>query len=200
MFGGSKKPVDVVSQFTGLSGGGEVMNITHLPALADSLQISADDVVMYILPWKLAAKVPLQISLAEWTDGLRAMRIDSIDKLRQGLPNLRSEIRTANGFKMFYYFVFDWIRETETAKFVSNEAACDVWELIFPAGGKSFPLLSKWVEFIRNVYKKNISKDLWRQTHDFAQVTGDLSKYDSNAAWPTAMDEFVEWMKENSKN
>lgn len=185
------------AEFLAITSGNDVMIIEALPSLAEALRISPDDVVMYVIAWKLGAKVPLQISIAEWIDGLSAMRIDSVKKLQQALPNLRSEIATsAQQFKSFYNFAFEWVRESPGAKYLPNEGAADMWELLF--SNRNFPLLPSWLEFIRSAYKKPVSRDLWRQLLDFSLQLGSvtaLASYDPNSAWPTAMDDFVEWMK-----
>ncbi|CUG38104.1 cullin-binding protein, putative [Bodo saltans] len=181
--------------FRKLTNDGPKLTIEHLPALAEALQISTDDIVMYIIPWKLQAAVPLEISEEEWSKGMKTMRIDSIDRLRQALPNLRNDIKAANSFKSFYNFVFEWVRDGPNAKYLPNDAACDLWELLFT--GRPFPMLSKWVNFIKTVHTKSISRDLWRQTLEFAPITANLASYDTDGAWPTAMDDFVEWAKTN---
>lgn len=192
---GMFRKADIGQEFSKLCTDGQKLTIEHLPALAEALQISPDDIVMYILPWKLNSKTPLEISKEEWVEGMKTMRIESLDRLRQALPNLRNDIRMDHNFKAFYNFVFEWVRDSPNAKYLPNEGACDLWQLLF--AGRSFTMIEKWLQFIKTVHGKSVSRDLWRQTLEFAPVTMDLSKYDPDGAWPTAMDEFVEWVKKN---
>lgn len=163
----------------------------HLVALAGTLGIHEDDIVLYVLAWKLQCKTPMKISRDEWVRGLLGMRIDTMEKLKVAVPVLRNELKTSTNFRNFYNFVFDWVRESPQAKYVSTETACVMWPLIFE--GRGFPHLKLWLEFFSSVYKKTVSRDLWRQTFDFAQIS--LESYDPSSSWPTAMDEFVEWQK-----
>lgn len=173
--------------------GTDSLHPQHLVVLAEQLGIGEDDIALYVLAWKLKASEPMTIHKREWVDGLLRMRIDTMAKLKMAVPALRNELSDAINFRDFYFFVFDWTRESTASRYLPNETACTMWPLVFQT--KRFPLLKQWLDFIANVYKKGISKDLWRQTLDFSTV--DLNKYDSNGSWPTAMDEFVAWMKIN---
>lgn len=163
----------------------------HLAALASMLGISDDDIAIYILAWKLQAKKPYSITRQEWTAGFTRMKIEGIDKLKVAVPALRGEIQTPNAFKDFYFFLFDWLKETPAAKQVTNEVAVTMWPLLFK--GRHFPHLAVWLEFIEKIYKRAVSKDLWRQTLDFASCN--IASYDPSGSWPSAMDEFFEWTK-----
>lgn len=168
----------------------------HLMELATALAVNPDDIIMYIIVWKLKCQNPQTIKKDEWLKGLEAMKITSVDKLKGHLKVLRNEITTANNFRDFYGFLFDWIRDNASTKVISNETAVALWTMLFnPPSPKTFVLLPKWLEFIANVFKKPVSKDLWKQTLDFSTVS--LANYDPDSSWPTAMDEFVEWAKKN---
>lgn len=183
-----------------MTNGADLMTPEQLPNLAEKLAISTDDVVMYVIAWKLGAATPFRISLAEWTAGTRTMRITSIKDLQRALPNMRQEIVTsAAQFKKFYEFIFEWTRETEQAKFLPNESACELWELLF--ANRDFPLLMNWLEYCKTEYKKSVSRDLWKQLLEFSIQFGaesKLAQFDPEAAWPTAIDGFVEWMKKKA--
>lgn len=167
------------------------MSPQHLVALSAQLGVYEDDIVLYILAWKLQCKAPMKISRDEWVRGLLAMRLDTMEKLKAAIPVLRNELRTPSNFRSFYNFVFDWVRENNQAKYISTDTACAMWPIVFD--GRGFASLKLWLEFFSSVYKKTVSRDLWRQTLDFSQVS--LDAYDPSSSWPTAMDEFVEWRK-----
>lgn len=71
------------------------------------------------------------------------------------------------------------------------------------AGGISWsapgkPWLDWWLEFVETRHKRPINKDLWEQTEVFAKKTmedGTLGFWNAEAAWPAAVDEFVEFAK-----
>jgi DCN1-like protein 1/2 len=170
------------------------LDVQHLATLAGVLAISEDDIVLYIIAWKLGCKVPHHVSRDEWTQGFARMRIDSLARLQASLTALRAEMIPAQNFRDFYFFIFDWTRESPMAKYVTNEVALVMWPLLF--NESNFKLLPSWLEFIAST-DKPVSKDVWRQTLDFAKLQS-LSEYDPSGSWPSLMDNFVTWM-ENKK-
>lgn len=170
------------------------LTLEHFTALAELLRVQVDDIIFYILAWKLECQTPLTISRSEWVEGFKKARIDTLDKLIQSLPTLRNEIKGDAAFKQFYLFTFLWAREKSTAKYIALETAVELWKLLLT--GKSFVLLNDWLKFIEQ-YGKSVSKDLWGQTLEFLSKTKDIAGYDSAAAWPSAMDDFVAWKQKS---
>jgi hypothetical protein len=156
--------------------------------------VDPDDIVICIIAWKLQSVHPWRITKTEWSQGMARMRIDTMEKLKQAVPALRAELNNANNFRDFYYYVFDWIKDS-SSKVLSNDTACAMWPLFL---GKRFKYLDVWIEYVSTVYKKSVSRDVWKQLIDFAQISS-YDAYDPDAAWPTIMDEFVEWMKERQR-
>ena len=44
------------------------------------------------------------------------------------------------------------------------------------------------------VYKKAVTRDAWRQVLDFSYLPS-LDAYDTAGAWPTVIDDFVDWYR-----
>jgi DCN1-like protein 4/5 len=162
--------------------------------LAGKLGIDPEDIVIYILAWKLNCQKPLTITKAEWTAGMAAMRITSLSKLQSQIPTLRREIADPKSFKAFYTYIFTWCVERQGGKFLPAETACYVWKIVF--GGRSFPHLSEWLNFVGG-QSKNITRDSWNMTLDFSSTN--VENYDENGSWPTLMDDFVQWWKTQKK-
>ena len=171
------------------------LEVQHLATLASVLAISEDDIVLYIIAWKLGCKVPHHVTRDEWNQGFARLRIDSLARLQASLTALRQEIAPPQNFREFYFFIFDWTRETPMAKYVTNEVAVVMWPLLFTE--QSFKLLPQWLEFVAE-HDKPVSKDVWRQTLDFARL-GSLAEYDPAGSWPSLMDTFVGWMEKRTK-
>lgn len=70
--------------------------------------IDPNDIVMFILAWHLGATTLGEFTRDEFVEGLTALRIDSIDKLKQKLPSFRAEIKDDRTFKDFYSFMFEY--------------------------------------------------------------------------------------------
>lgn len=164
----------------------------QLMVLAEKIRVEPDDIVVYMIPWKLDAKKPMAITRQEWCDGWSRLSIESIARLKDAVPALRRELERDASFKDFYKFVFDWLRESASARVISNETAVTMWPLLYAK--RPFPVLNDWIEFIANVNGKPIRKDVWHMTLDFA--TSDVNQYDDEGSWPSLMDDFVKWYTE----
>jgi DCN1-like protein 1/2 len=56
-----------------------------------------------------------------------------------------------------------------------------------------------WLKFLNEKWTNSVNKDMWNETYRFHLETmkdETLSFWDENSSWPTAIDEFVGWMKE----
>ncbi|KAI9711700.1 MAG: Scaffold-type E3 ligase [Bogoriella megaspora] len=85
------------------------------------------------------------------------------------------------------------------------ESAIEYWRTLFGGGDsilwktKTAPWLDFWIEFLETKIKKSVNRDLWDQTLVFAErVMRDesLKWYDDESAWPSVIDEFVEWVRD----
>lgn len=107
-------------------------------------------------------------------------------------------------FARVYKYTFD-IAKTPGSKAVSLEAANAFWELLFTSElsavkwqSATTPWLSWWKEFLESSWKRSVNKDMWVQTLKFAELTLSdeaLSFWNEDSAWPSVIDEFVEWVK-----
>ncbi|KAJ4488567.1 DUF298-domain-containing protein [Lentinula aciculospora] len=70
-----------------------------------------------------------------------------------------------------------------------------LWSVIL---SPKYPVMQEVLEFIsenESVYKAT-NKDLWTMMLEFCEtVKPDLQDYESDGAWPTLLDDFVEWKK-----
>lgn len=81
------------------------------------------------------ANIMCEYSKEEWTTGFTRMNVDSIDKLRGKLPELRGELRDPQRFQDVYNFAFSWAREVMLLNSERGFA-----HLIFAAGGFTWGL------------------------------------------------------------
>lgn len=78
-----------------------------------------------------------------------------------------------------------------------KEVAVPTWKLVFSATtAVKYKSLSEWLDFIENHFKQHITKDIWMQLLEYIKEVGDdLNKYNSEAAWPIAIDDYVSYLK-----
>ncbi|EAN78305.1 Cullin binding, putative [Trypanosoma equiperdum] len=123
---------------------------------------------------------------------------------------LRNHVETLDGalrgdvtkFRHFYRFIYKWVQSPLTMERnmgqvgMSIETAVELWRMLFPHY-REFKRLDDWITFCmsKKLFPHGIiSRDLWEQLLEFTFVT-DYSKYDVSDAWPSAMDDFVEYVK-----
>ncbi|CAE6525404.1 unnamed protein product [Rhizoctonia solani] len=116
--------------------------------------------------------------------------VDSYDRTQ-----LRSYQRNAeSAYSKFYSFCFILVKPPQSRN-IDMETAAAFWSVIL---APKYPIAGELLEFIteKGTYKA-VTKDLWGMMLEFCRtVQLDLSGHDEEeAAWPTLLDDFVEWKK-----
>lgn len=175
----------------GADAGCDALQGSAFVALCEDMGIDMEDPVVLVLAWKGQAKNSYQISRDEWARAMTALHVDSLKKLKGTLSSIRAEITEPEAFKEFYFFVFEFVKE-DAATVLSNETAVAYWALLLPR----WALVEQWSRYIAEVYKKAITRDVWKQLLYFSQLPPALPNYDAEeGAWPSVMDDFVEWSR-----
>eukprot|EP00727_Mastigamoeba_balamuthi_P008964 m51a1_g4690 hypothetical protein (256) ;mRNA; f:192876-194502 len=154
----------------------------------------ANDVGMLVLAWRLHSRTVGQFSSQEWSEGLAALRVDTIEGLREKIAAEKAALANDSGLmREFYTFVFDYARE-ERKKVIDCSVAIELWRSVL--GGR-FHHLDLWVEFLEaENHLKPINRDVWVLLLDFATtIRDDFSNYDEAGAWPVLLDQFVGYAK-----
>eukprot|EP00906_Rhabdomonas_costata_P013178 RCo018948 len=169
----------------------DVLQGSAFLALADALGIDVEDIVMLCLVWKGEAQTPNKFSRDEWAYCMNVLGADSKKKLKAALPALRKSLEQKETFKEFYNFAFSFVRESDRTTVLSHDIASGYWKILLEG---RWALVDPWCNFISEVFKKAVTKDLWRLLLDFTYLPS-LDSYDSDGAWPTVVDDFVEWYR-----
>jgi len=73
-----------------------------------------------------------------------------------------------------------------------KEDALNAWELVNIKKKWDADTYGKWVKFWTNGSIKAVNRDTWMLLLTFIEKVGNnASKYDTDAAWPSAYDDFV---------
>ncbi|XGW13987.1 hypothetical protein V3C99_000345 [Haemonchus contortus] len=161
--------------------------------LLNDLHLDATDRRVLILACKLKAQTQCEFSWEEWQQGLSALRVDSLDKLRERLQELDTELSEPAAFRELYSFTFLY-GKLSSQRNLDLETALAYWKILF---ADKFPLLSLWEEFLIAEHGKAISRDTWNLLLDFClTIRPDLTNYDEDGAWPVLIDQFVEYARE----
>ncbi|KAG6572482.1 DCN1-like protein 2, partial [Cucurbita argyrosperma subsp. sororia] len=163
--------------------------------LCNDLQVDPQDIVMLVVSWHMKANTMCEFSKQEFIGGLQALGIDSLERFRERIPYMNSELKDEQKFREIYNFAFGWAKE-KGQKSLALDTAIGMWQLLFAE--KQWPLVDHWCQFLQARHNKAISRDTWSQLLEFARtVEPTLSNYDAEGAWPYLIDEFVEYLNEN---
>jgi len=173
---------------------GEKIDVEGTQRLCEDLSIAPTDVVLLVLAWQMQAKVVLEFTREEFTQGMAALGCDSIDALKTKLPRLRASIDDPEEFRSFYQYAFDYARSSEPGqKSLALDTAVEMWRLLLTG---RFALIEQWITFLNEQHKHAIPRDTWALLLEFStQVRADLSDYDEDGAWPVLLDDFVAWAR-----
>ncbi|XP_051133817.1 uncharacterized protein LOC127253319 [Andrographis paniculata] len=173
----------------------DMMLADGITLLCNDLQIDPQDIAMLVVSWHMKAATMCEFSKQEFIDGLQSLGIDSLEKFRERLSFMRSELKDERKYREIYNFSFGWAKE-KGQKSLALDTAIGMWQLLFAE--KKWPLVEHWCKFLQVKHNKAISRDTWSQLLEFARVFDpSLSNYDPEGAWPYLIDEFVEYLIEN---
>lgn len=177
----------------------------------DEKEISIDGTIQYIQDLGLDLEDPVVLAVAkelnsptmgrfprqDFISGWAKWNVSSFDDMKRAVELMGDKLQNDDDyFTQVYRFTFKFNMQDEGQRILSQESAVDYWKLLL---SDKFPILDKWITFLQERYKRGISKDTWNMIWDFAKYyksDPNLQSYDEEGAWPSVIDEFVEYLKE----
>lgn len=139
----------------------------------------------------------------QWT----SVNVTSIQSMRKFLDRYQQNIGLLLDFQKMYNYTFDFASEL---RLLDYESAIEYWQLLFPmmifgredAQPEIQTRLDQWYKFISTEYKRPLSKDSWTMFYSFVSEIifddpVDLRNYSEMSSWPSVVDEYVEYLREN---
>ncbi|XP_018433313.1 uncharacterized protein LOC108805848 isoform X1 [Raphanus sativus] len=168
-----------------------------IEVLCSNLEVSHTDIRILMLAWKMKAEKQGYFTQEEWRRGLKALRADTINKLKKALPELEKEVRRQTNFADFYAYAFRYCLTEEKQKSIDIETICQLLDIVM---GSTFRAqVDYFVEYlkIQNDYKV-INMDQWMGFYRFCNEISfpEMTEYNPELAWPLVLDSFVEWISE----
>jgi len=175
-----------------------VMDFEGVEQFFNDIEVELDDVLTIIFSYYCKAATMCYYTRDEFVEGFKALKVDSIEKLKNRLPSLREDLNDTNKFQDIYEFTYFWSRETPDKRCIDLETAICQLELIL--NDDKYPFSAPFRTFLtEQTSYKAMNKDQWRLLFEFCDtINEDLSNYDDNGSWPVMLDEFVEWLKEKN--
>ncbi|KAF9054147.1 Cullin binding-domain-containing protein [Panaeolus papilionaceus] len=198
---------------------GDEITIDGTIKLCADLEVDPEDVVLLAVAYELKSPRVGEWTRKGWVDGWKS--IGCVWPLQRLKERLASD---SVYFKSVYGHTFDFAR-SEGQRSLGLETALAFWNLLLPHGYSEGALTTSnaregnddvdmdgnvsgwkeeytqwWFEFLTEKKLKGVSKDTWLMFLDFVRsINANFSNYDENAAWPSTIDDFVEYAKEKLK-
>ncbi|WVN88785.1 defective in Cullin neddylation protein 1 [Cryptococcus depauperatus CBS 7841] len=195
----------------------KLIKIDGTMELCEALEIDpSSDPVLFCLAADLGSKATGEWAKEPFVTGIASYpgNIDSLPKLKKYLPLLRNKLYTDPVyFKKVYTHSFTLAKGGDTlVRSLALDTAIELWTLFFPPAIQSRPSalshfpddstqfglqeFDYWIEFVK-IKNRAISRDTWILLVDFARtIDKDLTTYDDEGAWPSMIDDFVEYVRE----
>lgn len=176
-----------------------------LQYLAD-LGLDPEDPRSLTLAYILKSPQTGEFRRSDWEATWMAAGLVSLPQMRAHLDACHHDIYADRSkFEVFYRYVFDFLRGADTrVKSIPAADSAAYWRLLLP----DHPLacaerVRQWCEFVEEGARP-VTKDTWNMWYKFyAQVVQPdpqaLSAYDEMSAWPSLVDEYVEWLRDSGR-
>jgi len=181
----------------------DCMQANEIINFCEDISLDPTSLPLLVMAWKFKCKKQCVFTRQEFVDGMYELGCDSLEKLKSSIPNMMSEVDSSKSesFKQLYRFTFGYAKE-EGKKNLDIETATAYWGLLLE---NKFVFLGLWKEFLSGAdggKRNTIPVDTWNVTLDFVNQVTSFDQYDTEGAWPTLLDEFVEYarLKEQEKS
>ncbi|KIW33472.1 hypothetical protein, variant 2 [Cladophialophora immunda] len=177
----------------------ELDEVAHL-SICDLLQcpsIGEFERESFVSGWR-------NVSLGDKAYDTTARQAQYVEAIRKKLANNPAY------FKQVYRNAFK-LAKPEGQRSVPMDSAIDFWNMFFRQGkggiewnSPSTQWLDLWCEFYESQSKRPVNKDLWNMVGELVMKTKEpggesLSWWTEDGAWPMAIDDFVNFIKEKRK-
>ncbi|THG07983.1 hypothetical protein TEA_020054 [Camellia sinensis var. sinensis] len=147
-----------------------------IEALCSDLEVDHTDVRILMLAWKMQAEKQGYFTLEEWRRALKALRVDTVTKLKKALPELEKEVKRPSNFVDFYSYAFRYCLTEEKQKSIDIESICQLLDLVL--GSQFRAQVDYFVEYLRTqIDYKVINMDQWMGFYRFCNEQSKLVEH-----------------------
>lgn len=197
---GSSSPSKSNSLFDSLSGGMDVMDAEKTLAFCEQLGVDPEAFTAVVLSYYLRSPSMGTFEKAAFSSGAAALGITSVENLKSKLPLMEKKcVFGGSEFDNVYKFVYSWGCEPGIRN-MKKDVAIGLWKLLIPPS--AYSLIDDWLAYWEASPARVVTKDEWlsfKRYVDLARTSKSIM-IDSDDAWPTAIDEFVETIQKKQSS
>lgn len=174
--------------------------------LGQKLKVSLENAELFVVLDLVQAPSVGEITRAGFVEGWKTARIDAtVEAQAAYVQNLIASLSIDPVyFKKVYKHVFVAGREGDQ-KALGLDVAQVYWGILFSEPGlkwtsQNYDWLDLWKKFLAEKWTRSVNRDMWNMTLEFALKSKEdesLSFWNEDGAWPSVIDDFVEWCKNN---
>ncbi|KAH9837744.1 Cullin binding-domain-containing protein, partial [Rhodofomes roseus] len=206
------KITQLFDQYKGI--GDDMIAVDGTIRLCADLGSDPADVVWLAVAYELKSPSMGAWSRKGWVDGLKRLNISALQNV---LVQLRQKLsQDPEYYTQVYNYTFEFSRQPGQRSLGLDDAQ-GFWALLIPHGlqGGALAHVQRdddvdmtgeegwkeehtqwWLDFLNERGGKGISKDTWQMFLEFVRsIDSKFEKYDAEAAWPSTIDDFVEYAK-----
>jgi len=175
----------------------DCLSVCGLESLCTDLGLEPDDFLVLLLAWQCGAEAMCRLTRTEFISGCRLLRATTVDSILTRLKDLATDVqKDKNQFRDLYRWAYGFALDASTLqRSLPVDIAVAMWRLVFGGTDTVPKILPCWLEFLeKRDDVHSISRDTWEMFLIFVTKIGDnLDSYDESEAWPSLLDDFVEF-------
>ncbi|KAL3875406.1 hypothetical protein ACJMK2_033354 [Sinanodonta woodiana] len=172
----------------------DVILAEGIEKFCEDLEVRPEEFIVLVLAWKFNAEAMCRFTREEFVNGCKTLRVDSVKGIQLKFPELLAEVQNKQTFKEFYRWTYKFGLDVDSGqRTLPMDMAVSLWKLIFSQ--REPPVLARWLNFLQKHQTiRGVPRDTWDMFLNFIEQVGDdLSSYDDTEAWPSLLDDFVEY-------
>lgn len=163
--------------------------------LCADIGVEPEDFSILVLAWNFGAEMMCRFTRTEFINGCHAIGdADSPQMINARLPGLVTDVlNSREKFRDLYRWTYRFGLD-EGQRTLPLAMAISLWQLVFSKRPPA--VLDRWIAFLeqRPSGSSGIMRDTWDMFLLFTEVIGtDFERYDESEAWPSLIDDFVEF-------
>lgn len=203
-----KKITEVFEQYKDEDG--DDITIEGTMAFCEAISLPLEDAGVLALSYVLKSPQMGVFTKQGWIEGWRSLGCDNIPAMQAAAGasgKLTERLKREEAFfKSVYLYAFDFAKAPGQRSIPVDNAKA-FWGILLPLVESSIDTTDGkegwkeeyanwWFEFLDTKGVKGISKDAWTMFLDFVRtIDSRFETYDEAAAWPSLIDDFVEWSR-----